>query len=371
MTMGTDPRGVYHNRESLGTPNVITGMAIIHKIEAGEIIRPVKMEELTIEKAWEKYKEILVTQRRLKPRSIEAIEVVERSMIAFAAREKRKFFKEVDTAFLEKWMVEWKVGDATMVTRRCFLNRLFRAAVDRQWISINPTTPLIKPKPAPSVGTTKPFDLDDELPRIMEAAKHWEDGIINKRKHKSPWSAKPRTAEALILLLKLSGLRISDAFMFDPRELMKTTDGGMYTYLLRQQKKTDRPVTLYFQPHEAEPLLNVEWLSKERPFWDGKSNMHPWTSRFHDNCLDYLERVSGVENIHPHRFRDTFAVEKLSGGLSIRTVSRLLGHKTVVTTLRYYEHYVQADRDETENYFKSPKTQRNERVIPFPMVVNS
>jgi integrase len=38
-------------------------------------------------------------------------------------------------------------------------------------------------------------------------------------------------------------------------------------------------------------------------------------------------------------------VDLLSRDVNIRSVSRLLGHKNVATTLTYYEHWVRGDQD--------------------------
>jgi site-specific recombinase XerD len=48
-----------------------------------------------------------------------------------------------------------------------------------------------------------------------------------------------------------------------------------------------------------------------------------------------LEVKSGVENIHPHRWRRTFATRALSNGMSLQYVSLLLGHCSYDTTKIY------------------------------------
>lgn len=48
-----------------------------------------------------------------------------------------------------------------------------------------------------------------------------------------------------------------------------------------------------------------------------------------------LEVKSGVENIHPHRWRRTFATRALSNGMSLQYVSALLGHVSYDTTKIY------------------------------------
>lgn len=48
-----------------------------------------------------------------------------------------------------------------------------------------------------------------------------------------------------------------------------------------------------------------------------------------------LEAVSGVTNIHPHRFRRTLATNLANRGMSIQEVAHILGHENVNTTMKY------------------------------------
>jgi integrase/recombinase XerD len=48
-----------------------------------------------------------------------------------------------------------------------------------------------------------------------------------------------------------------------------------------------------------------------------------------------LFELAKVEGAHPHRFRDTFAVELLLSGVPIERVSVLLGHQSVRITERH------------------------------------
>ena len=49
-----------------------------------------------------------------------------------------------------------------------------------------------------------------------------------------------------------------------------------------------------------------------------------------------LEKRSGVENIHPHRFRRTLITDLLNSGMAMQEVSILAGHESVETTQIYY-----------------------------------
>ena len=48
-----------------------------------------------------------------------------------------------------------------------------------------------------------------------------------------------------------------------------------------------------------------------------------------------LEKATGIQRIHLHRFRDTFATRLLDRGVPLDRVQKLLGHKDISMTLRY------------------------------------
>ena len=46
-------------------------------------------------------------------------------------------------------------------------------------------------------------------------------------------------------------------------------------------------------------------------------------------------KEAGIENLHFHDLRHTFASRLVMAGVDIRTVQELMGHKTISMTLRY------------------------------------
>ena len=51
--------------------------------------------------------------------------------------------------------------------------------------------------------------------------------------------------------------------------------------------------------------------------------------------LKRLEQKSGVENVHPHRFRRTLATNLINHGMGIQEVAVILGHDRLETTMKY------------------------------------
>lgn len=51
--------------------------------------------------------------------------------------------------------------------------------------------------------------------------------------------------------------------------------------------------------------------------------------------LKRIEAETGVENVHPHRFRRTLATSLIDKGMSIQDVAAILGHANINTTTTY------------------------------------
>jgi len=62
---------------------------------------------------------------------------------------------------------------------------------------------------------------------------------------------------------------------------------------------------------------------------NGNRYTHMW-----DDCNRIAEKA-GVKDAHPHKFRATYATRLLQGGMDLKTVQKLLGHKNLESTMRY------------------------------------
>lgn len=60
--------------------------------------------------------------------------------------------------------------------------------------------------------------------------------------------------------------------------------------------------------------------------------------------LGHLRERAGIEKrVHPHGLRRTFACELLFGGVTVLTISKLLGHSDIAVTQRYLDHLTNAE----------------------------
>jgi integrase len=173
----------------------------------------------------------------------------------------------------------------------------------------------------------------DEVVRLVRAC----DGFGQNGGSKQQQQFVPLRALALILMMYYSGMRIGDIVQLR-RERLNLRTGE----LLLRTEKADVPVYLTLHPDAIGALMALP-AANEYFFWDGTGSPDGAIA----NCRAAFSRLCKRAQIvkgHPHRFRHTFAIELLLAGTDIRTVQRLLGHRSVITTERHYASFVAAEQ---------------------------
>jgi integrase len=102
---------------------------------------------------------------------------------------------------------------------------------------------------------------------------------------------------------------------------------------------------------KMEPMLLLLRYSGLRIyfFYDGKSQPESMVKSW-DRVFQKIGASADptVADCHPHRFRDTFAVSPLLKGVSLESVSKLLGHSSIKITERHYAPWVKARQEQLE-----------------------
>ena len=82
-------------------------------------------------------------------------------------------------------------------------------------------------------------------------------------------------------------------------------------------------------------------------FWSGSGEIDTVSGNWR-RSLRKLFSLAGIVSGHPHRFRDTFAVELLMAGVLLERVSKLLGHSGVRVTEKHYSPWIHARQEQLE-----------------------
>lgn len=224
----------------------------------------------------------------------------------------KKPFPEMDVYDIRYYLAcekERGVSDRTLENTRANLSAFF------QWLSLEEMiqkNPCMNIKPIKYKDEVKlPFS-DVELDAIRSACK----------------SLKER---ALIEVLITSGVRVSELASMEIGDI----DFQSLSVHVRYGKGNKERLT--FINNVAKTHLQKYLLARKETitalFCNGKHD--PLNAGGVRYILKEIEKRSGVTNVHPHRFRRTFATSLANRGMKVQEIQKLLGHSNISTTMEY------------------------------------
>ena len=124
----------------------------------------------------------------------------------------------------------------------------------------------------------------------------------------------------LFIFQMFTGLGYADTQIFDISQYRNIDGKWMH---IGQRVKTGVPYVSQLLPPVVEVL--------ERNGW----HVPKMANQRYNQMLKAIGMVIGIENLHSHMGRHTFATYMLSNGAKIENVSRMLGHTNITQTQRY------------------------------------
>jgi integrase/recombinase XerD len=223
---------------------------------------------------------------------------------------------------LRAYRESWEMSPVSAGKKLERLRTFFKFCNESGWIATNPAkilkAPKVKQKP------TIPF-TDQEIEKILWATEIYPIQGIHGKNNRT-------RLRAFVNLLRYSGLRIRDAVTLS-KDKIKDNKLLLYT------QKTGTPVWLPLPESVVVALVELN-PSSEYFFWTGnglpKSAVADW-----QRALAKLFTLAGIKG-HAHKFRDYFSVKLLESGVSLETVSILLGHSSIRITEKHYAPWVKS-----------------------------
>jgi integrase/recombinase XerD len=137
-----------------------------------------------------------------------------------------------------------------------------------------------------------------------------------------------------------SGMRIGDAATCAKDRL---TGDRLFLYT----QKTNVPVNAKLPTFVSEALNSIPSVSEKYFFWTGEGDKETAAGNSR-RSLRTLFDLAVIKGAHPHRFRDTFAVELLMSGVPMERVSVLLRHSSIRVTEKHYSPWIRARQEQLE-----------------------
>lgn len=321
---GTDSQGAYH-REPLKTRDWTVAEKRKNGMEStGELPKPTT--KATIEQLRDRFI-ASKTGEELSPETIRQYRILFRQIDAYAREKGFRYVAEFTLAELEAFRHSWKVGAIRRQKHQERLRAVFRYAHKHKMIVENPAQDL----GTVSVRSTKaaPFE-NDEWVRMAKVAKTAIEKATGKEQ-----KTMAQKAYALLLLMRYSGLRISDASML-------RVDAIHGDRIAIRTIKTDVDVAMRLPKTAVEALKAFKPSTPTHFFWSGNSAVAKQTDLYRNRYLKPIfetAKITGKQN--PHRLRDTFSARLLESGMSLNDVAKLLGDTVAVVT-KHYSRYTKS-----------------------------
>lgn len=237
--------------------------------------------------------------------------------------------KQIDVDSLRKFRASWSYSPIAAQKRLEDVRAFFRFCVDSNWLAKNPASGVKSSRAEPKA--VEPF-TDDDVARMLDVASRF-----NERGRKGNRAR----IRAMILLLRYTGLRISDASTLARSEVV---DGKL-------RLRTEKNGAVVWLPLPVDLLDALDGVVNPGDFyfWNGRSKkitaVYIWSATF--------RRVFELAQIPEHRrfthnFRHTSATNLLAKGVSVETVATILGNSPKIV-LKHYSHWIPARQQALES----------------------
>jgi integrase/recombinase XerD len=175
----------------------------------------------------------------------------------------------------------------------------------------------------------------NEIERLLRSCEYAKTVTDGKRK---PYACRRPTAKrdrALLLTLLDTGIRAGECSRLLIRDFNQET--GEINIRPHQIGKT-RPRTVYLGKVARKALWKYlstrEDIHPDDPLflsiYDRPMTIHAMRQLVYD-----IAAAAGVQNVHPHKFRHTFAIMALRNGMDVFSLQRILGHATLEMVRKY------------------------------------
>ena len=270
-------------------------------------------ELAVIEKSWEEDLARFIERKRIAGKSdttLERYDYVMRKVLTYINKPIKDVTEGDLNDFIEKYKMFRTVSNSTLEGVRLCISSFFTWHHERGYIPKNPARgvdPIKCPKKLKKAYT------DEELEKIRRQCEHIRD-------------------MAIVEFLYSTGVRISEMCALNRDDVhIGTKEIIIYGKGAKEREVYLTPVSCMYlsaylyQREDDNPALFVSVKAPHERLGAGGVR----------SMLSKIGKETGIDKVHPHRFRTTLATNLIKKGMALEEVKTLLGHEKMDTTLLY------------------------------------
>lgn len=270
-----------------------------------------KNELIAYDDSNDKIRKQYIASMRLEGKSEKTLEQYNRAIIKFMDTV-GKPFSEVQTNDIRFYLANYQstrnISKKTLDNERRFLSAFFSWMTIEEIISKNPMLRIKKVKQDKKIK--KPFtDIEVEKIRL---------------------SCRNKKEKALIEFMLSTGCRVSEISNLNLNDVNFDT-GKCVVFGKGNKERTvylsDKSIFYIKDYILSREDNNISLFENRNGGYLSKASI--------ETIVRNIGKRAGIQNVHPHRFRRTFATNALNRGMPIQHVQKLLGHKNMDTTMIY------------------------------------
>ena len=230
-------------------------------------------------------------------------------------------------------------SDGSVKTFRSNLNQMLEYAVTENILAVNPHASVRYRRK----GDTKKVEAysDEDQKKIVKYLKN-----------------KTESQYVLFYLLISTGMRVGEASALQWEDIdlkhntisiTKTVAWDEIGFRIQQHTKTESGMRVIYISKRVSDVLSKYQAGKNSGYVFLNTIGNPWT---HKTLRKYWVRTCaeiGIEYKNIHTLRHTFATRALESGIDVKTVSAILGHKNVTTTMNIYQDVLPSQKRKAAN----------------------
>jgi integrase/recombinase XerC len=264
------------------------------------------------------------------------------SLQAYSDESNFKYVSSLTLETLDAYVQKYRRARVAWHKHVEILRTFFRFCVSRKWCDGNPATEIELPKLEESEEIV-PYTREEVARMIMASTQ------VGKRDYER------RRALAYVLLLRFTGMRISDIVTLGRNHIHGD-------HIVKRAIKNKRWLRIQMPPVVRQALEALPHPTAadydSQAFFAGQGSLRSLVKGAERLLRSVFEKAN-VAGAYPHRFRHTFASELLARGESIEIVADLLGDSPAIVR-KHYRKWMpewQAKKDEaSRRLVDSPST---------------